>query len=198
MPYTVTEIAKLLGAEVAGDASLVLKGFAPQIAPSRATSLSPKTRTTLPGPTRAPPRPSSLTVRAPPPARPSFAFRMPASPSRRSSPCSSPSPSLPPADIPRRSYLTAPRWIPPPISGHIASWVRGCASGRARCCKVSTPSAPTACSGQTSTSSLTPRSTRAPRSAIAFASTPARSSGQTDSATCSITAAIARCPRSAM
>ena len=29
MPYTVTEIAKLLGAEVAGDASLVLKGFAP-------------------------------------------------------------------------------------------------------------------------------------------------------------------------
>ena len=29
MPYTAAEIAKLLGGEVVGDASLVLKGFAP-------------------------------------------------------------------------------------------------------------------------------------------------------------------------
>ena len=29
MPYTAAEIAKLLGAEVLGDATLLLKGFAP-------------------------------------------------------------------------------------------------------------------------------------------------------------------------
>src|ERR1039458_232370 len=75
----------------------------PRIAPSQASSLSPRTRITLPGPSRAPLQRSSLTVPALPVARPSSACPTPASRLPKSSRCSFRSRSSPPAYIPRPS-----------------------------------------------------------------------------------------------